>query len=108
MKKKLIAFFKKNPGREFKSKEIAKKIDLKTDFEYSSLKSVLYDLYEENFLSKSGKNYRLNQLPLTNKITGTLQVVNGGYGFVVHKNPRMNDIFIAARNMGTAFNGDTV
>jgi ribonuclease R len=108
MKKKLIAFFKKNPGREFKSKEIAKKIDLKTDFEYSSLKSVLYNLYEENFLSKSGKNYKLNQLPLTNKITGILQVVNGGYGFVVHKNPRMNDIFIAARNMGTAFNGDTV
>ena len=108
MKKKIIAFFKKNPGRDFKSKEIAKKINLNNDHEYSSLKSVLFDLYEEKFLSKSGKNYRLNQLPLTNKITGTLQIVNDGYGFVVHKNPRMKDIFIAARNMGTAFNGDTV
>jgi len=108
MKKKIIAFFKKHPGRDFKSKEIAKKINLNTDYEYSSLKSALYDLYEEKFLSKSGKNYRLNQLPLTNKITGTLQIVNGRYGFVAQKNSRMRDIFIAARNLGTAFNGDTV
>jgi ribonuclease R len=108
MKKKIIAFFKKNPGREFKSKDIAKKINLGTDYEYSSLKAALFDLYEEKFLSKSGKKYMLNQLPLTNKITGTLQIVNGGYGFVAQKNSRMRDIFIAARNMGTAFNGDDV
>ncbi len=108
MKKKIIAFFKMNPGRDFKSKEIAKKINLNNDHEYSSLKSVLFDLYKENFLSKSKKKYRLNQMPPSNKINGTLQIVNGGYGFVVHKNPRMRDIFIATRNLGTAFNGDTV
>lgn len=108
MKKKVIAFFKKNPNRDFKTREIAKKINLNTDHEYSSLKSVLYDLYKENFLSKSSKKYKLNRVPLSNKITGVLQIVNGGFGFVVHKDPDMNDIFIAARNLGTAFNGDTV
>ncbi len=108
MKKKIISFFKKNPGREFKSKEIAKKLNIDSDHEYSSLKSLLYDLYQENFLIKKGKKYKLNNLPETNKVTGVLQIVNGSYGFVVLKNSRMKDIFIAARNLGNAFNGDTV
>ena len=42
MKKKVIAFFKKNPGREFKSKEIAKKLNMSHDHEYSSLKAMLF------------------------------------------------------------------
>ncbi len=108
MKKKIISFFKKNPGREFKSKEIAKKLSVFSDHEYSSLKSLLYDLYRENFLIKNGKKYKLNNLPETNKVTGVLQIVNGSYGFVILKNSRMKDIFIAARNLGNAFNGDTV
>ena len=108
MKKKIISFFKKNPGREFKSKEIAKKLNIDSDHEYSSLKSLLYDLYQEKFLIKRGKKYKLNNLPETNKVTGVLQIVNGSYGFVVLKNSRMKDIFIAARNLGNAFNGDTV
>ena len=108
MKKKIISFFKKNPGREFKSKDVAKKLNINSDHEYSSLKSVLYDLYQEKFLTKNGKKYKLNNLPETNKVTGILQIVNGGYGFVALKNSRMKDIFIAARNLGNAFNGDTV
>lgn len=108
MKKKIISFFKKNPGREFKSKEIARRLDIGTDHEYSALKSVLYDLYEEDFLSRSGKRYKLNNIPDTNRVTGKLQVVNGSYGFVVLKDQRMRDIFIASRNLGTAFHGDTV
>ncbi len=108
MKKKVIAFFKNNPGRDFKSKEIAKRLDFTADHEYSALKAVLHDLYEEKFLSKSGKRYRFGQVLNSNKVTGTLQVTNGGYGFVVLKNSRMPDVFIAPRNLGSAFNGDTV
>ncbi len=108
MKKKIIAFFKRNPGREFKPKEIAKRLNLNQDHEYSALKSVLHDLLSEDFLSRTGKRYRINNIPSTNRVTGELQIVNGSYGFVVLKNSRMRDIFIASRNLGTAFNGDTV
>jgi len=108
MKKKIISFFKRNPGREFKSKDIAKKINLNGDHEYEALKSVLFDLAEEGFLSKIGKRYRLNRMPVSNSITGVLQLVNGGFGFVVVKNSKLGDIFVSARNLGTAFNGDTV
>ena len=108
MKKKIISFFKKNPGRDFKSKEIAKKLDLTSDYEYEALKSTLYSLFEEGVLLRSGKNYRLNRVPSSNMVKGELQIVNGGFGFVLVKDSKMGDIFVSSRNMGTAFNGDTV
>lgn len=109
MKKKIIAFFKRNTGRYFKAKEIAKKLNISADHEYSSLKAVLHNLYEEGFLSREGKKYFLNNnLPSSNKIIGTLEVNQGGYGFVNVSDSSVNDIFIAARNLGTAFNGDVV
>ncbi len=115
MKKKIIAFFKKNPGREFKSKDIAKKLGINSDHEYSSLKAVLHNLFEEKYLSKSGKRFRLagsskniNQTLSSNRVTGELQIVNGSFGFVVFKDSKIGDVFIASRNLGNAFNGDTV
>jgi ribonuclease R len=108
MKKKIISFFKNNTGREFKSKDIAKRLGFTSEHEYSSLKAVLHQLYEEGFLVKSGKKFRLNRVALTNLVKGTLQIVNGSYGFVVHDNSQLSDIFISARNLGTAFGGDIV
>ncbi len=108
MKKKVIAFFKKYQGREFKSKDIAKKLGISNDHEYSSLKAMLYQLSQEGFLLKSNKKYRLNAIPQSNRFTGTLQVTPGGYGFVILKNEKMKDIFVSARNLNTAFNKDTV
>jgi ribonuclease R len=108
MKKKIIAFFKKNPGKGFKNKEIAKYLSLTSEHEYSSLKAAVYKLFEENFLIKSGKKYYLNQQPASGTVTGRLEITQAGYGFVILKNSNLGDIFIAARNLGTAFNGDTV
>lgn len=108
MKKEIIAFFKKNPGKGYKNKEIAKKLNLSRDHEYSSLKAAVFKLYEENFLTKTGKKYYLNQSPSSNTIKGTLDLNQAGYGFVIPKNSNTGDIFIAARNLGTAFHGDAV
>ena len=108
MKKKLIAFLKKNPGRQFKSKEISKRLGIDSDHEYSALKATLNLLYKEGFLTKSGKRYKFNATVKSGTVTGVLEVTQGGYGFVVLKDKLKNDVFIAARNLGTAFNGDTV
>ena len=108
MKKKLKAFFKNNPGRQFKSKEIAKRLGLAEEHEYAAMKAVLNGLYKEQYLSKSGKRYKLNNIPSTNKIQGTLEVNQGGFGFVLVDDPKVGDIFIASRNLGTAFHGDVV
>jgi ribonuclease R len=108
MKKKIIAFFKKNPGRGLKSRDIAKMLKITEEHEYVSLKSFLHSLIDEEFLMKSGKRYMLKQIPKSNKITGTLQITQGGFGFVIPKDSNIKDIFIASRNLSTAFNGDTV
>jgi ribonuclease R len=108
MKKKIIAFFKKNPGRGLKSRDIAKMLKITDEHEYVSLKSFLHSLVDEEFLLKSGKRYLLNQVIKSNKITGTLQITQGGFGFVIPNDSNIKDIFIATRNLSTAFNGDTV
>jgi ribonuclease R len=108
MKNKLIAFFKRNSGRQFKSKEIANKLNITAEHDYSSLKALLNSLYKEGFLTKSGKRYKYNAIPISNSLTGRLEVKEGGFGFVILNDKNANDIFIASRNLGTAFDGDTV
>lgn len=108
MKKELKSFFKEFEGKSFKSKEIAKKLGIKTDHEYQQLKATLYKLYQENFLIRAGKKYKLNILPSSNKIVGTLSMTEEGYGFVIPDNKSIKDIFIPSRYIGSAFNGDKV
>ena len=102
------SFFKKNPGKGLKSRDIAKMLKITDEHEYVSLKSFLHSLVDEEFLLKSGKRYLLNQVIKSNKITGTLQITQGGFGFVIPNDSNIKDIFIATRNLSTAFNGDTV
>src|ERR1035437_4460652 len=108
MKKKIVAFFKKNPNRGLKSRDIAKMLKITEEHEYVSLKSFLHSLVDEEFLMRSGKRYMLKQIPKSNKIAGILQITQGGFGFVIPKDSSIKDIFIASRNLSTAFNGDTV
>ncbi len=108
MKKELKSFFKKNPTRAFKPKDIARKLDLTSDHEYAELKSMLHMLTVETFLNKSGKRFKLNTIPESNKISGTLEINQNGYGFVSPDAKDIGDIFVAARNISTAFDGDKV
>lgn len=108
MKNKLVKYFKENPGSSFKAKQIAKKLDIASEHEYQSLKALLYSLFEEGFLVKEGKYYQLSLPDSAAEITGVLQMTPAGYGFVIPKTKKLNDIFISARNLGTAFDGDTV
>ena len=108
MKNQLKSFFRKNPGSSFKTKEIAKKMNIKDDINYQLLKATLHQLLSEKFLSRNGKRYKLFTLPETNRLVGQFNLNEGGYGFVTPKNSKMGDIFIAARNIGNAFHGDKV
>jgi ribonuclease R len=107
MKKKIIAFFKNNPGIYVKRVELARKLHIQSNEEYLSLKSVLYDLIENNILVKKGKRYGYNSLS-DGKLIGVINITEGGYGFVTFNKSRAGDIFISSRNIGTAFDGDTV
>lgn len=108
MKKKIISFFRKNQGSSLKSKEVAKRLKLNSEEEIVSMKHFLNQLYEENFLTKNGKRYKINSNSSSGKIIGQLQISPGGFGFVIPKEKKLGDIFIASRNLSTAFSGDQV
>lgn len=108
MKNQIKSFFKENPTRSFKSKEIAKRLKIKDDRTYLLLKNELHKLEAELFLSRNGKRYKIYSLPDTNKLIGYFNLNEGGYGFVTPKNSKTGDIFIAARNINNAFHGDKV
>lgn len=108
MKNELKSFFSKNPTSGIKTKQLAQKLNVTQKFEYEKLKSILYQLVSEGFLIRKGKKYLLAP-NVTSGLTGTLSLMDGGnYGFVVLKNSSMKDVFIPARHLNTAFNGDTV
>jgi ribonuclease R len=108
MKRKIKLFFKKNPARTFKNKELANRLKIRSNKEYNELKTTVHQLYIEQFLTKSGKRYKFNFIPDSNRIVGHLQINENGFGFVIPKNSNIGDIFIAARNLDTAFHGDLV
>jgi ribonuclease R len=108
MKNEIKSFFKNNPGRSFKPKEVAKRLKVKDDYAYQKLKASLHQFELEQFLSRNGKRYKLFTQPETNRLVGYFNLNEGGYGFVTPKNSRTGDVFIAARNIGNAFHGDKV
>lgn len=107
MKKRIIALFKNNPNLALKTKAIARKLNIEEEHGYLALKKFLHELYEEGFLSRIGKKYIFSK-PECNKIIGALKVAEGGYGFVNPNGKKIGEIFIAARNMGAALDGDVV
>ena len=108
MKNQIKSFFKQNPDRSFKAKEISKRLKIKDDQTYLRLKKELHKLESEQFLLKTGKRYKLFTMPESNRLTGYFNLNEGGYGFVTPKNSKTGDIFIAARNINNAFHGDKV
>ena len=108
MKNQIKSFFKKYPDRSFKSKELAKRLKIKDDRNYLQLKKELHKLESEQFLSRKGKRYMLFSMPESNRLIGYFNLNDGGYGFVTPKNSKTGDIFIAARNISSAFHGDKV
>lgn len=108
MKKEIKAYFKNHPSISIKAVDLAKKLRITEEYQYAELKSVLFRLYEEEYLEKIGKRYQLRKAA-SEKLIGNVQLVNDGdYGFVILKNSSMEDIFVVGKNLNTAFDGDLV
>ncbi|NMB81217.1 MAG: ribonuclease R [Ignavibacteria bacterium] len=109
MKKEIKSYFKNHPSLKAKTKDIAQHFGITEEYSYAELKSILYKLTEEGYLQKQGKRYSLSGAG-PDKLIGQLQIVGeGDYGFVVLKGESFKtDVFIAGKNLGTAFDGDIV
>lgn len=111
MKKKITAFFKKNPNNLYKSRQLIKKLEIITEPEYESLKSHLHSLYEEGVLERIGKRYKL-KTESTGKskhsITGIFEIMRDGNGILQIDDENKTGILIRHGRFGCAFPGDLV
>ncbi|MFN4110983.1 MAG: ribonuclease R [Ignavibacteria bacterium] len=106
IKQQIEKLLENSPTRGYKSKEISKKLNIKTDEDYTTLKQILSELYRQGKLIKRGKRYLLARD--ANQIIGILRMTKNGYGFVTPEPDDGEDIFISERNLNTALNGDKV
>jgi len=106
IEKQIVELVKSSPVRGLKTKDIAKRLQINSDKDYSLLKETLHTLFSSGKLNRKGKRYTL--LHDKNQIAGRLEVTRYGYGFVIPKLEGLEDIYISERNLGTAFHGDEV
>lgn len=107
LRQEMLELFDGNPGKAYDFKQIARKIGLKK----KALNKDLFALLEE--LEEDGK---IRQLPngsftTTRKpetISGKLDHVNPRFAYVITGIPGMKDIYVRARDLGTALHGDQV
>lgn len=104
----LLHHFKQNHKRHFTVKQLAQELDLYRDVPNSKIRKVLDRIADSGSINYTDKGrYHIAAGSRKGKIvTGTLQVVRAGFGFLL--TDEGDDIFINADNLGKALDGDIV
>ncbi len=95
----------RNAGKPLRQDEVAKGLKLKKG-DKGDLRSVLDQLTNQGRLIRTRNAWGL--LDKMSLVTGRLQVVRSGNGFVLPEDSRRKDVFIDQRDMGDAWHGDRV
>ena len=102
----VFSFMNNNAGRSFNYRQLAKRLNIKGDYEKKLVSEVLKELsgqgkikeiYQGKFVVKASRGY----------ITGTVDLTRMGYGYIVTEDMD-EDVFITASNLRTALHGDKV
>jgi len=106
IKRKILDFFVKYPSQTFKSRQLARRLQLTEEKAYRKLRDALHELAtDDQILREKGKRYGYKPGDDQHK-QGTLYVTRDGYGLVLLDTDE--EVFIAPKNLGTALDGDRV
>ncbi|MBX7151626.1 ribonuclease R [bacterium] len=100
---RLIAFFRQQPGKQFKLKEIARQLGIKSAKELDKLSDAVNELLHNGSLVKKGKYYSYR----SSLLQGTISINKSGEGFVTVVGYEQ-DFFISPSRLRTALHGDKV
>lgn len=103
--KKILDFLKQNPNQAFKQRTLFKRLDLKEPH-YPLFKSTLNELFLAGTIQQTG-NHQFGLQRRRESLTGTLSVTSRGFGFI-ESTKEEEDIFVGARNLLNALDGDLV
>ncbi|HTR82793.1 MAG TPA: ribonuclease R [Bacteroidota bacterium] len=107
LEQRAAEFFDAHPHEGFRSRQVAKRLSIKDEKEFQSLRDVLHMMVDKKTLSYGRKNgYSRNSQART--VRGILSMSKQGYGFVSTPGSEFGEIFIGPNSLGTALDGDTV
>lgn len=101
----IFDFVRQNADRPMKIKELARAASISSQ-EYPSFRHSIKALLDAGLLVKLKRN-RIGLPEQMNLVTGTISITKSGIGFVQPDN-KSEEIYIAPRDLGTAFDHDRV
>ena len=106
MRKSIIDFLARAPRDLFRAKEIAHAIGLRGRSDYADFKEILEQMVSAGTVKLRKKGY-YGSASRPSVLQGVLEVTRQGFGFVEVEGEE-RDIFVPARSMSTALDGDRV
>ena len=109
----VLAVFKRSPYQFFNYKQISSQLNISGKDDKELVRKVLDEMLQNHLLVEGNRGkYKLNPIHITvdeSKILeGKIEVKQTGKGYLLSDNPEIEDVFIAANNLGKALNGDIV
>ena len=106
MTEKILAFLARYPNQSFKSKELARRLSLRTTPDYQVFKEALGLLVNDKKVNRI-KGGQFGHLAIPQSVTGRFQMTKQGFGTVIVEG-REETVSIPPRYRGMAVDGDTV
>jgi ribonuclease R len=106
LKDLIIKILNDHPTQNFNYKQIAKRLDITDHGSRNMISDILKECKKQGIVQEvfQGK-YKIKQS--TGYVTGTVDLTKSGYGFVI-TDDIPDDVFVSAKNLRTAINGDKV
>ncbi len=108
LRQSILDFLNSHPGKGYSAKNICKKLNLKKKDDIKQATRLLYDLRDDEVISqlKNG-DFTTSGAPEEGGIVGIVDHVNSRFAYVRLGSDRP-DIYIKAKDLGSAVDGDTV
>lgn len=106
VRRDVLRLLKNNGKKEYRSKEIARQLNYKSQDAYRLFMDVLHEMDEQKLIARvKGGKYTYKSRPSTAE--GVLTVHPNGFGFVTVEGMEQ-DLYVSEHNMDTALDGDRV
>ncbi|MEM1269883.1 MAG: ribonuclease R [Bacteroidota bacterium] len=103
----VLRLFKNNGTKKYRPKMIARRLGYQDTKTFRVFRDVLHEMAEQGIVTQSRGQYQFRSQRRPMMAEGTLSVNPKGFGFVSVEDQE-DDLYVGARSMGAALDGDTV
>lgn len=107
MRDQIIEYLKSEQYKKTDIDELKDVLHVSSSREFKVMIKAVNELLEQAIIIENSK-HEITLIENTNYIAGTLDLKERGFGFVIPKDPSLNDIFIPKEFIGDAMNRDIV